>query len=195
MLWGKRQLESNAPDLIQLVEQMASRSTSTGCGYGDYWSLYSTMIRRKPLRVIECGSGISTVVIAYAMRKNGNVGKFVSLKQARIYYDNIKDIFPAELSAYVDLILSEIVEVKIGGFLGFRYRSQPVDPIDFMYIDGPSLRTQFDKKELPKAINADIFYIPKSEKFTAILDQRIATMWVLKTQLSDHEVRYSVVKR
>ena len=105
------------------------------------------------------------------------------------------EIFPAELSAYVELILSEIVEVKIGGVLGFRYYYQATDPIDFMYIDGPSLRTQFDKKQLPKAINADIFYVPKGEKFAAILDQRIATMWILKTQLSGHEVRYSVVKR
>lgn len=195
-VWGKRQLGSGAPDLLRLIEQMTARSSSTGCGYGDYWSLYKNMIQRKPLRVVECGAGISPVVIAYAMRKNGGKGSFVSLEQARVYYDNIVDIFPAELRAYVDLVLSEPVEVQIGNVLGVRYQYQSPEPIDFMYIDGPSLRTQFGKKKpTQKAINADVFFVPKGERFAAILDQRIATMWALKARLSGHDIRYNVVKR
>ncbi len=194
--WGKFQLESKAPDLLRLVEQMAVKCSSTGCGYGDYWSLYKTVIDRKPRRVVECGSGMSTVVIAYAMRKNGGGGGgFVSLEQAQVYYDNIVGIFPSELRGYVDFILSETVEVQIGDVLGFRYQYQAPEPVDFMYIDGPSLRTHFDRKELPKAINSDVFFVPKSETFAAILDQRIATMWTLKARLGSHDVRYNVMKR
>lgn len=129
------------------------------------------------------------------MRETGINGRFISLEQAKIYYDNIVSIFPVDLNPYVKILLSESVEVKVGDTLGFRYAYQPSEPIDFMYIDDPSLRKQFDNKQLPKAINADILFVPKSNRFSAILDQRIGTMWKLKSLLADHDVRYNVMKR
>lgn len=193
--WGEYMLRTRTPDLHKLITSTAVKSSSTGCGYGDYWSLYDTLKRRKPTSVVECGAGISTVVIAYAMRENGRQGKFVSLEQAQVYYDNIVSIFPPELSSYVEILLSESVEVQVGGALACRYAYQPIEPIDFMYVDGPSLRSQFDNKQLPKAINADILFAPRSKQFAAILDQRIGTMWKLKVLLADCNVRYNVMKR
>lgn len=194
-LWGEFMLKLSTPALLELVRETARRSSSTGCGYGDYWSLYTTIRRLKPTNVVECGAGISTVVIAYAMRENEKNGKFISLEQAKFYFDNIVSVFPAELIPYVEIVLSSSVEVPVGDRLGCRYVFEPRDAIDFLYVDGPSLRKQYDNKQLPKAFNADILFIPKSDRFLAILDQRIGTMWILKSLLTDHDVRYNVMKR
>jgi hypothetical protein len=193
--YGEYMIRTHTKDLFDLIRATTGRSSSTGCGYGDYWSLYSTVRAERPSYIVECGSGISTVVIAYAIRENRNNAKFISLEQAEFYYKNIVDIFPAELSGFVEIVLSESYELPVEGVLGCRYSFEPKEPVDFMYIDGPSLRKQFDNKKLDKAFNADVLFAPKSDRFRAILDQRIGTMWKLRSFMSDFEFKYNPIKR
>src|SRR5262245_2042846 len=48
------------------LQAYLSRSGSTGCNYLDYWELYKAVRERKPREILECGTGVSTVVLAVA---------------------------------------------------------------------------------------------------------------------------------
>ena len=63
---ARQQLEKNVA-LWTLLSSMIAASDSTGCEYGDYYELHRTLMRFRPKYVVECGSGISSCVIAYTL--------------------------------------------------------------------------------------------------------------------------------
>ena len=46
------------------------KTESTGCSYTDYFFLYRLIRKHKPTQVLECGTGVTTLVIAYALNQN-----------------------------------------------------------------------------------------------------------------------------
>ena len=52
------------------LQEYAVKSSSTGCNEPDYWHLYRHIRSHKPTEVLECGTGISTFVIALALSDN-----------------------------------------------------------------------------------------------------------------------------
>lgn len=91
--------------------------------------LYRLVRRQKPQLVVECGSGLSTLVMAEALRKNGS-GRLVSLEHHPSHYAKTRRLL-AEHGLESDLRLAIIQD-------GWYHRDLvPAEPIDLLFIDGP----------------------------------------------------------
>jgi len=191
-------LKTKHKELFKYIAQMVYLNDYVGCEYGDCLELYNTIKRLKPRYVLECGSGISSCVIAYALKENyveTNMGsKLISLEENPLYYEQIERLFPNELKIYVEFVLSERVEKKYGDYLGCHYKDVPDYPYSFVYIDGPLLRKNATSQ---KCFNSDLLNIFTRSNITvdALLDQRIGTYWVFKKCLPKAKIHYNVIKK
>ena len=177
---------------------LVTLSQSTGCEFPDYLELYDTVIRQKPKYILELGSGISSCVIASALKELGDEAGheafFVSMEEDPYYHDHIQDIFPHELKPYVTFIRSDRKEKMYGDLIGCYYENIPDHPYDFVFIDGPTLRTS---STAPKCFNGDFINIAKKSNHSifGILDQRIGTFWALRKLMPNARIRYHPIKK
>jgi hypothetical protein len=191
---AKSIIEKNYPSLFMLIESLLAESSSTGCEYGDYLNLYRRIRTGRYKHILECGSGVSTAVLALASKENFEEGKgkstIVSMEENEFYYNQIKQLFPADLQKYVSFCYSKRVERRYGSHLGCHYESVPDNIYDFIYIDGPTDRKTWNDMSSPKCFNSDILNVNKSDKFEAILDQRIWTLRALRELAPNFDYKY-----
>ena len=181
------------------IKNLLAKSDSTGCEYSDYVTLWNNLNQIKPKYILELGSGITSVIIAYYIKTRcvGEKIKFISMEENEYYYDNINSIFPNYLKQYVSFCLSKRVEQNYDGFSGCHYKDIPNYNYDFIFIDGPVDRRKFNDKNYPKTFNSDFLnYILKSKNtVNAILDQRILTLMTLKKLLPRADIKYYPSKK
>jgi hypothetical protein len=192
---ARRDLQA-VPGLGEALAAMREKTRTTGCEWSDYLELYTTVRRRRPRAVLECGSGMSTCVIAWALRENaGGAGvPFVSLEENADYHREVVAAFPAELRPYAQLLHRARREAAYAGHLGCTYQDVPSHDYDFVFIDGPTLRREGGG---PKCFNADILDVVARApgEVEALLDQRIGTLWVLRELMPGAEFRYDPVRK
>lgn len=131
--------------LMERIETYVRGSETTGCSYGDYAALYSYVRRTKPQEILECGTGVSTVIMAHALAENeretGIRGRITSMEELPEYYEMAKGLLPQDLAPYIDLVLSDTEEYRYGVFRGMKYRNTPKRTYDFVFVDGPGTRS------------------------------------------------------
>jgi predicted O-methyltransferase YrrM len=177
-------------DELQLYLQ---RTGSTGCNYLDYWELYRAVRKRKPREILECGTGVSTVVLALALKENeeetGVPGRITSLEEEPRYFEDAKSLFPPAYAQYVELVLSPRIEDYYGMFRGVRYRDVPSRPYDFVFIDGPNYLAPTDGSV---TFDFDLLHLLRyaEHEVYAIIDKRVTTCFVLQRLLRPGLVRY-----
>ena len=147
-------LKKNKGLWLELTQYLV-QSQSTGCSYTDYWKLYSFVRKNKPKEILECGTGVSTVVMAYALIENeqdGNgKGRVTSMESSSQYYDMQMSLIPQHIRPYVELILSDVIEDSFSLFRGVRYEKVPLDrKYDFVYVDDPSYEAPSDNTITPR---------------------------------------------
>lgn len=185
-------------ELSDLLGATAAKSSSTGCSWSDYWELYRAIRTTNPKHVLECGSGVSSVVIAIALNRNcqesGVRGLLTSMEDQPAYHEQIEAIFPTILRPFVELCVSPVKEVSFGREVGTCYSEVPLRPYELVFIDGPQQRSP---RTGAKLFNADFVNVVQrtDTPVRAILDQRVATLWALKRILPTAEIHYSVVKQ
>lgn len=113
------------------------------------WWLYQQLITKQPKKIIELGSGTSTLTIAAALKKN-KTGRFLSFEHNHSYFEKTQRLLEeCELTEYVDLIYAPLEEVVLENE-SYRWYSLPYDLIDHMVgkgeldillIDGPPAAT------------------------------------------------------
>ena len=69
-------------DLNDLIFEVNKQSESIGLSNFEYVRLYQMVRNVKPEYALECGTGKSTLIIAYAMSKNGNGKKLVTMEES-----------------------------------------------------------------------------------------------------------------
>ncbi len=114
--------------------------------YAKYYILYKTIRNLKPLYTLELGSGISSLIIGFALKENGG-GVLVSMEESGEYGKEVMETIGHEYP--IELHIEEAIEDKYTDFEGNRYQNIPRKPYDFIFIDGP--RT--------KKVDLDVFYI------------------------------------
>ncbi|MDD5450332.1 MAG: hypothetical protein PHT49_00305 [Desulfovibrionales bacterium] len=183
-------------ELWEILNSYILASGSTGCGFGDYWTLYNFVRKNKPKEILECGTGISTIVIAYALienEKEGFRGSITSMESVEEYYNMAKILLPKFMMPYVDIIFSPVIEDYYSLFRGVRYKNIPNKKYDFVYVDGPSYIAPSDGTI---AFDYDYLYIVKNSKtpVSAIIDKRVSTCYVLQKVFGTEKVRYNALK-
>ena len=137
--FGKNVVERKARSRIcsnrglwSVLSAYTAQTKSTGCQFSDYEVLYNYVRRVKPREILECGTGTSTVVLAYALKENemadGIVGRITSMEECQNWFDSANRLMPDELRKYVDLRLSPTVEDGYTIYRGIRYRNVPDRP-------------------------------------------------------------------
>tara|TARA_B100000242_G_scaffold17275_1_gene10575 strand:+ start:14776 stop:15540 length:765 start_codon:yes stop_codon:yes gene_type:complete len=188
-------------NLYKLISEIKEKSGSTGCEYADYLILYNNVIKRKPLNVLELGSGISTCVIAYALKKNSDQhniqSKITTMEESEFYYQDFLKIIPSSLKSYINPLHSPRQTRYYSEKLGCFYKEIPsVDGgYDFLFIDAPQLYFPGDAM---KCFDADLINLINDNKLNTcfiLLDQRIGTLWALNKLIPPLKLKYDVIKR
>lgn len=101
--------------------------------------LHQLVRNERPKHVLECGSGVSTLVLAYALRDIDGAS-LVTLEHDRRYLASTRELLRHHgLSDAVDLRFAPLVPVETGteGDRWYDPEQLPSGPIDLMFIDGP----------------------------------------------------------
>ena len=189
-----RRLISKNKGLEKEIISYIKNSKSTGCNYSDYLAIYSYIRKNKPKSILECGTGVSTIVMAHALvenEKEGVLGKIISMESIDEYYEMAKKIMPDHFAPYVDLKLSPLIEDYYSIYRGIRYRDIPMDrEYDFLFIDGPSYESELDGT---LAFNFDLLHVVKNSEnpVSAIIDKRVSSCYVFQKIFGTNKVKYN----
>ena len=115
-----------------LIDSSNTRLDDWAMQRGALAELDAFLVREMPERVLECGSGLSTLLLGRYARATG--ATVTALEHQPRYYDRTKQWLAAEgLGEYVDLRYAAL------GFYheGPWYQTALPDDIDFALIDGP----------------------------------------------------------
>lgn len=108
-------------------------------------SLINSLLNKKG-SAIDIGSGISTLLMGYAVKKNG-MGKVISLEHDNEYFEKTKQlIFEHKLEDYIDLYLCPLIKYKIDNDDWLWYDISKVQfprNISIISVDGPPGVTQY----------------------------------------------------
>lgn len=195
-LMAKKKIQQNKGLWAELTSYL-EKTGSTGCSFGDYLVLYTYIREKKPVEVLECATGVSTIVMAYAMMENeketGVVGRIASMEESLEYYDLACRLLPPGLKKYVEIIHSPKAEAFYYLFRGVKYEKVPRRAYDFVFIDGPTTKSLSDGH---KTFDFDfIDVLLNSEKpVSAVVDGRLSTCFVLGKILGRDKFKYDNIK-
>jgi hypothetical protein len=181
-LYARRRLQAD-PDFWRCLSPIFSNSISTGCDFYELWTLYQHVRKTRPKCILELGSGVSTIVMAYAIHSLENENYscvFVSMEESERYHAQLQQLIPKDLAPVVDHVLCAAEDRPLdNGLIARRYAAKPRHAYDFVFIDGP---------QCPKAENyfdGDLLDAMawNDQPFVAFLDERLKTRRHLKKLL------------
>lgn len=201
LAWRNRRCEPQIralPALWADMTEYARRSAVTGASYSDYLTLYQQVRRHRPREILECGTGISTLVLAHALLANARdgapMGRITSMEDHGEWYEAARRALPASLDGIVELVHSPKEDGYHRIFRGVRYRHVPERAFDFVFSDGPDRHSPVTGEKL---FNLDLIdVIGRSEApLRAVVDNHYLTFWVLQKLLGTTRARYDVWRR
>lgn len=191
---ARKKLNDNS-SLWNNLNDYLKLSHSTGCNLGDYWELYKAIRLRRPMEVLECGTGVSTIVIAHALQENqkeGFPGRVLSLEESIEYYKCACAILPQQYSSVVEIMLKPVVEDTYSLFRGVRYDGVPDRKYDFVFVDGPAYKAPSDGMLCFDFDFIDI--VRKSDTpVYGLVDKRVSTCYVLQKVFGYNKIKYNAL--
>lgn len=178
------------------LQEYLSKSKSTGCGYIDYWYLYKYVIDKKPVEILECGTGVTTLIMATALSdleaEGFKAGRVTSMDSQEKYLDMSRELLPESLQKYVDFKCSDLMQDFFSIYRGIRYKDIPNRDYDFVFIDGPDYKSPSDGT---LTFDFDFLYLLQNtiHPIAGMVDKRLSTCYVLQQLLGTDRVRYDAV--
>ena len=191
---AERRLRANG-ELWGLMLAYAGGSDVTGVSHSDYLTLYEQVRQHKPREVLELGTGISTVVLAHALRENERTGlpagRVTSMEEDADWHRTAQTRMPERLRDQVEIIHSPKVDGTYKCFRGVQYEEVPDRPYDFVFSDGPERHSPVNGDKL---FNLDLIHVVRrSERpVRAVVDNHYLTFYVLQKVFGLAKARYSV---
>lgn len=195
--WRSRRELARNPELWRALQEYLRETKSTGCGYIDYSSLYREIRARKPVEVLECGTGVTTLVIAHALVENeletGVRGRVTSMEETEEWLEMSRRLLPGRYQPYVDFRLSDTVEDRFSLFRGVRYRDIPARDYEFVFIDRPKYHSPVDGTP---TFDFDYLHVLRTARkpVAALIDKRVSTCFVLQQVLGTDKLHYSPIE-
>jgi len=196
---GKRSRQAQVR--LKAIEPLWSRmvdyargSTVTGASYSDYLTLWEHVRCFRPREVLECGTGISTVVMAEALRTNeaegGARGRVTSMEDDPAWHAEACARLPQALAPYVELMLSPKVDGHCKCFRGVQYLAVPDRAYDFVFSDGPERHSPVNGDKL---FDLDLLQVVRraDRPVRAVVDDHFLTFYVLQAVFGADKARYS----
>ena len=143
----------------------------TGAADTDYLLLSRYIAMRRPAHVLELGGGLTTYVIAKAM-KEGGAGQLWSVDHVQRYSSQTESVLWANMLRDVRFSVSPTTFNTIyAGVSAVRYRELPKGPFDMIYVDGPP--STVGKEQFPCV---DALLALGDEPTDIIIDGRLPTV-------------------
>jgi len=167
--------------------------------------LINIINEHKPDTILECGSGSSTLIMAYALEKIGK-GKIISLDHIEKYADKTKNNLRLHNKEnFTDIIFAPLMKYEINNKKYDWYDTSQIDDlsgIDLLFIDGPPRNHTADSRypALPLLIdklNKDCYIILDDSDRKG--EQAIIKDWMkfypgLKVEFLDTEKGTAILK-
>lgn len=103
--------------------------------------VWELILKRRPVRVLELGSGLSTLVMAYALEKTGQ-GHLVALENAMDYAAVSRQMLADHgLAGRARILDAPLRQWRLGGNAHSWYSLDGHDldgPFDMLFVDGPA---------------------------------------------------------
>lgn len=189
--WAMYQIDSH-PELARVLADYIKQTGSTGCSYIDYWTLYRLVRERKPKEVLELGTGVTTIVLGYAVMENtseGFPGRVTSVEEHEQYYQSAVDILPSLLDNVVEIVHCHKQECTTLIYRGVCYEGLPDRPYDFVFVDGPTTTSPSGGEHL---FDMDfIRIVAKSDRAVfGVVDCRKSSVYVFQQVFGKRRVRF-----
>lgn len=173
-----------------------SNTGSTGCSWIDLWTLYRTVRIRKPKEILECGPGVSTLIMSLALMENGKEGfpgRITAMEEDNKFLEMAYALQPDYLRSFVDFHHSPKREDYYYLFRGVRYSNVPNKAYDFVFIDGPTLDSTTDGQ-----MTFDYDFINVAQRAIkpvyGIVDYRLTTSFVFQAIFGLEMVKFDAVR-
>ena len=102
--------------------------------------LVRSVLTRKPMTIVECSSGMSTLVLASAVRNLGS-GKVLSFEHDPIYAEHTRNLLRQhDLEGFAEVIHAPLKNLSLPGWSGQWYDTASIPEnlsIDLLVVDGP----------------------------------------------------------
>jgi hypothetical protein len=177
------------------MEEYAQGSAVTGASMSDYLTLYEQVRKWRPKEILELGTGISTVVLAYALIENeaegGAKGRVTSMEEDPAWHRQAGENLPDDIKPTVELIHSPKVDGFYKMFRGVQYENIPERAYDFVFSDGPD---RFSPVNGDKLFNLDLIQVVlrSDTPIRAVVDNHYLTFYVLQKVFGPKLARYSI---
>ncbi len=140
-------LGADLPPQYRLLQQQLA--LDDGLPYTPNWSaaadflalIHQAVLEQKPRTILECGSGLTTLILAHALAASGHGGRLMSLEQEPLYAERSRQALRhyrlEGVATVADTPLTTYwLEEK--PWLWYDYRAVlPAEPMDLLIIDGP----------------------------------------------------------
>jgi len=157
--------------------------------------IISTILDTKPRIVVECGSGISTLLTACLLKELGQ-GKIYSLEHDQEYADiTRKNLEAHEILDKAEVIYAPLKEISLQGNTWLWYQNsfiEKITSIDLLIIDGPPGHLQ----KMARYPAIPMLYSLLSDNATIILDdakredeREIVKVWLAEYKNLECEYR------
>lgn len=184
------------PQLWTLMERAAAGTAVTGASYSDYLTLYEQVRTHRPREILECGTGISTVVLARALIENAEEdgtapGRVTSMEDDAEWHRIAGARLPDEVRPVIDLVHAPKVDGFYKCFRGVCYEHVPDRPYDFVFSDGPDRHSPVNGDKL---FNLDLINVVRRSEtpVRAVVDNHYLTFYILQKVFGLDLARYSV---
>ena len=105
--------------------------------------LYDDITANGRSRILECGSGASTVIMAYALRELGH-GRVVALDHDAVFAEQTREALKRHgLTDWAEVRVADLTDVEVAGetLPWYDPTQVPEGPFDLLLVDGPPKAT------------------------------------------------------
>lgn len=191
--WCRWRLFHALPGIKQEIADYAKKSDTTGTKFPTLWRAVKLILKMQPKYVLECGTGLSTIVLAAAIKKiKANEpsynGKIISMESVDVWFETAKRNLPVKYADVVDIVLGPREKYELLFFRGYRHSNIPEYPYDFVFLDGPSYQD-----DNGGAFCADVFHVLDTSiapVVRGVIDTRVSSVYVLQKVFGNRAVRY-----
>jgi predicted O-methyltransferase YrrM len=186
------------PWFAEAITEYAKKSNVTGASMSDYLTLYEEVRSRKPVEVLEFGTGFTTVVMAHALMENtaegSPPGRITSMEEDEGWTKTALDALPANVAPVIEIIHSPKTDGFYKMFRGVQYTEIPDRAYDFVFSDGPERHSPVNGDKL---FDLDLIHIVRrsDRPIHAVVDNHYLTFYVLQKVFGTRLARYSVSHR
>jgi len=166
------------PERKGLLECVVS-SISTGADLTDYYVLHHYIVTRRPRRILELGSGVTSVIMAHALREVAEAdpsrppGHLETMEDLPAFHADAQRLCSPALRPFVTYSLSGLHMERKGQLWMFCYVSLPPGPFDLVFVDGP-----LAKRDGKTGVNGDVLRLMELAPDAAldvVIDNRLPT--------------------